>query len=61
MSEEDNYDDKVYEPNPDNFQDLDVKENETQMSRRMSPTYQNVLDQYLPRSRKTLQDRRQPG
>jgi hypothetical protein len=29
MSEEDNYDDKVYEPNPDNFQDLDVKENET--------------------------------
>lgn len=31
MSEEDNYDDKVYEPNLDNFQDLDVKKNESNL------------------------------
>ena len=31
MSEEDNCDDKVYEPNPDDFQDLDDEEDESNL------------------------------
>ena len=31
MSDEYNYDDKVYELHPDDFQDLDVEENESNL------------------------------
>ena len=31
MGEEDNYDDKVYEPNPNDFQDLDDEEDESNL------------------------------
>ena len=31
MGEEDNCDDKVYEPNPDDFQDLNHEENESNL------------------------------
>jgi hypothetical protein len=33
MSEEENYDDKVYEPYPNDFQDLEVKEDKSNLLR----------------------------
>ena len=44
MSEEDNCDDKIYEPNPDDFQDLNDEEDEFNLLRcdRSIPTKQNI-------------------
>jgi hypothetical protein len=33
MSEEENYDDKVYEPYPNDFQDLEVEEDKSNLLR----------------------------
>jgi hypothetical protein len=33
MTEDDNYDDKVYEPNPNDFQDLEAEEDKSNLLR----------------------------